>query len=70
LTEQQLRVLPDSLRLRPVELYPDVLHAVISALAQRCSLQGAYQNAAGERSTPPLHPQALVQRYTSGQLPH
>lgn len=67
LTDQQLRVVPDSLRLRPVELYPDVLHAVISALAQRCALQVVYQNAAGERSTPIIHPLALVQR---GPIPY
>ena len=67
LSDQQLRVVPDSLRLRPVELYPDVLHAVISALAQRCALQVVYKNAADERSTPILHPQALVQR---GPIPY
>jgi len=67
LSDQQLRMVPDSLRLRPVELYPDVLHAVITALAQHCALQLVYQNAAGERSTPILHPQALVQR---GPIPY
>ena len=67
LTDQQLRVVPDSLRLRPVELYPDVLHAVITALAQHCALQVVYQNANDERSTPILHPQALVQR---GPIPY
>ncbi|MEA3641810.1 MAG: WYL domain-containing protein [Lamprobacter sp.] len=67
LSDQQLRVVPDSLRLRPVELYPHVLQAVISALAQHCALQVTYRNAAGERSTPLLHPQALVQR---GPIPY
>jgi predicted DNA-binding transcriptional regulator YafY len=67
LTDQQLRVVPDSLRLRPVELYPDVLHAVITALAQRCCLEVVYENANAERSTPTLHPQALVQR---GPIPY
>ncbi|MFP4077133.1 MAG: helix-turn-helix transcriptional regulator, partial [Halochromatium sp.] len=67
LTDQQLRVLPDSLRLRPVELYPQILHAVITALAQHCGLKVIYENAAGERSTPILHPQALVQR---GPIPY
>ncbi|MEA1051263.1 WYL domain-containing protein [Lamprobacter modestohalophilus] len=67
LSDQQLRVVPDSLRLRPVELYPEVLHAVISALAQQCALQVVYRNAAGERSRPLLHPQALVQR---GPIPY
>jgi hypothetical protein len=67
LSDQQLRVVPDSLRLRPVELYPDVLHAVISALAQRCALEVIYKNADDERSTPILHPQALVQR---GPIPY
>lgn len=35
LDAQRLRCVPDTLRLRPVELYPDVLTAVIQALAQR-----------------------------------
>ena len=67
LTDQQLRVVPDSLRLRPAELYPDVLHSIITALAQRCCLDVVYENASGERSTPTLHPQALVQR---GPIPY
>ncbi|WP_338034879.1 WYL domain-containing protein [Lamprobacter modestohalophilus] len=67
LTDQQLRVVPDSLRLRPVELYPEVLHSIITALAQRCCLDVVYENANGERSTPILHPQALVQR---GPIPY
>ena len=67
LSERQLRVVPDTLRLRPVELYPSVLQAVISALAQQCALKVSYRNANGERSRPLLHPQAMVQR---GPIPY
>lgn len=67
LSEQQLRVVPDTLRLRPAELYPAVLEAVVSALAQRCVLKVSYRNAEGDRSRPVLHPQALVQR---GPVPY
>lgn len=67
LSPQQLRVLPDTLRLRPVELYPAVLQAVISALAQQRALEVTYRNAEGDRSRPLLHPQALVQR---GPIPY
>ncbi|MCC7225623.1 MAG: hypothetical protein IT507_02910, partial [Burkholderiaceae bacterium] len=34
LDARRLRCVPDTLRLRPVELYPDLLQAVIQALAQ------------------------------------
>lgn len=54
--------MPDTLRLRPVELYPDVLQAVITALAQRCVLQVLYEKTSGERGEAELHPQAVVQR--------
>lgn len=62
LDETQVRVLPDTQRLRPAALYAKVLTAVVEALARRCVLQVRYQNAEGERSEPRLHPQALVQR--------
>ncbi len=39
LDETRLRIVPDTLRLQPVELYPQVLGAVIEALARRCVLQ-------------------------------
>lgn len=67
LSQQQLRVVPDNLRLRPVELYPTVLQAVISALAKQLALKVTYRNAEGKRSRPILHPQALVQR---GPIPY
>jgi predicted DNA-binding transcriptional regulator YafY len=67
LDEQRLRVVPDNLRLQPVELYPDVLQAVITALAQRSALQVLYENAEGERGDVLIHPQALVQR---GPIPY
>ena len=67
LDEQRLRMVSDTLRLRPVELYPDVLQAVITALAQRCVLQVLYEKANGERSEVRLHPHAVVQR---GPIPY
>ncbi len=62
LDEGRLRIVPDTLRLQAVELYPGVLGAVIEALTRRCALQVRYQNAGEERGDACLHPQALVQR--------
>jgi len=67
LDERRLRLVPDTLRLRPVELYPEVLEAVILALGQRCVLAALYEDAAGVRGDVFLHPQALMQR---GPLPY
>ncbi|MFZ1536748.1 MAG: WYL domain-containing protein [Chromatiaceae bacterium] len=67
LDAQRLRCVPDTLRLRPVELYPDLLQAVIQALAQGLALQIHYQDAEGERGEAVIHPQALVQR---GPIPY
>jgi proteasome accessory factor B len=67
--ERRLRIVPDTLRLEPVELYPGVLSAVIESLAlpQPGVLQVLYENAAGDRKNSSLHPQALVQR---GPIPY
>ncbi|EIC19898.1 helix-turn-helix transcriptional regulator [Thiorhodovibrio frisius] len=62
LDEQRLRMLPDTLRLVPADVKPKVLKAVITALCEQRTLKVLYQNNAGERSQPRLHPQALVQR--------
>jgi predicted DNA-binding transcriptional regulator YafY len=62
LDEQQLRILPDTLRLVPADINPVVLNAVLTALSEHRTLKVLYQNNAGERSRPRLHPQALVQR--------
>ena len=67
LDETRLRIVPDTLRLQAVELYPRVLEAVIEALAQRRALQVLYENAEEERSDACLHPQALMQR---GPIPY
>jgi hypothetical protein len=45
-----LEILGDTLRFRQVELYPEVLQAVITALAQRCVLRVLYEKANGERA--------------------
>ncbi|TVQ85702.1 MAG: WYL domain-containing protein [Chromatiaceae bacterium] len=67
LDEQRLRIIPDNVRLQPVELYPDILQAVITALAQRCALQVLYEDAEAVRGEAQIHPQALVQR---GPIPY
>lgn len=67
LDEQRVRIVPDSLRLRPVALYPEVLEAVIRALAQACALKVLYEDALGHRGEVVIHPQALIQR---GPLPY
>lgn len=67
LDETRLRIVPDALRLRPVELHPEVLQAVVAALAQRSALHVLYEDAARVRAEAVLHPQALVQR---GPLPY
>ncbi|SDX45986.1 Predicted DNA-binding transcriptional regulator YafY, contains an HTH and WYL domains [Allochromatium warmingii] len=67
LDESRLRILPDTLRLQPVELYAGVLRAVIQALIQRRALRVRYRKPSGERCTSDLHPQALIQR---GPIPY
>lgn len=56
LDETRLRVVPDTLRLLPAELYECALRGVIEALARRCILQVDYRNAAGVRAAADLHP--------------
>jgi len=67
LNASRLRVVPDTLRLQPVELDPRILMAVITALANHQALDVFYENARGERAEVRLHPQALVQR---GPVPY
>ncbi len=67
LDARRLRCVPDTLRLRPVELYPDLLQAVIQALAQGNALNILYKDAEGGRGEAVIHPQALVQR---GPIPY
>jgi predicted DNA-binding transcriptional regulator YafY len=67
LDESRVRIVPDTLRLQPVDLYPDVLGAVIQALAQQRVLKVLYEDAKSARSEACLHPQALIQR---GPIPY
>lgn len=67
LDESRLRILPDTLRLQPVELNDGVLRAVIQALIQRRVLRVCYRKPTNERRESDLHPQALVQR---GPIPY
>lgn len=69
LDERRLRIVPDTLRLQPVELHAGVLNAVIEVLAPTppSVLRVLYENAEGERSNACLHPQALIQR---GPIPY
>jgi predicted DNA-binding transcriptional regulator YafY len=62
LNEQCFRILPDTIRLIPAQIFTHVLRDVISALVHNRSLQVVYQNNVGQRSEPLLHPQALIQR--------
>jgi predicted DNA-binding transcriptional regulator YafY len=67
LDEQRLRIVPDTIRLRPVALYEQVLHAVIVALSEHCVLKVHYEDAEGLRTQAMLQPHALVQR---GPIPY
>jgi predicted DNA-binding transcriptional regulator YafY len=67
LDETRVRLVPDTLRLQPVELYPDVLSAVIQALARRNALKVLYEDAKSTRAEACLHPQGLIQR---GPIPY
>jgi proteasome accessory factor B len=67
LDETRVRILPDTLRLQPVELYPEVLGAVIEALAKQRVLKVLYEDARLVRGEAVLHPQALIQR---GPIPY
>ena len=67
LDENRLRVVPDTLRLRHVELNHAVLTSVIIALAERHPLEIVYRDANEVRSKARIHPQALLQR---GPIPY
>ena len=67
LDESRLRIVPDTFRLKPVDLNPGVLKAIIEALAQHRALKIKYRNAKNERSQVIIHPQALIQR---GPIPY
>ncbi len=63
----RLRILPDTLRLRPPVINPQALTAVVVALDQGCALDVEYENAQQARAEARLHPQALIQR---GPIPY
>lgn len=67
LAADRLRVVPDTLRLQPPLLYSQVLRDALNALAYGCVLQVEYRNRANARSSPRLHPQALILR---GPIPY
>ena len=67
LDRTRLRIVPDTLRLQPVELHPKVLSAVIDALAQGRALDVIYRNAEDLCAPARIHPQALLQR---GPIPY
>jgi len=62
LDERKLRILPDSLRLRPAEIRPQPFGCVLRALASGCALRAVYYDRLCQRSEPVLHPLALLQR--------
>ncbi|MBK5966775.1 WYL domain-containing protein [Thiocystis minor] len=67
LERDRLRIVPDTLRLQPVELDEAVLMAVITALANGLALEVRYRSAGKAPAPARLHPQALVQR---GPIPY
>ncbi|WP_295408290.1 WYL domain-containing protein [uncultured Thiocystis sp.] len=67
LDRDRLRIVPDTLRLQPVELSETVLMAVIDALANGLALEVRYRSAGKTPTSARLHPQALVQR---GPIPY
>jgi len=67
LDAQRFRVVPDTLRLQPVELYPEVLLATITALRQGEVLEVIYRSANKPPAKAQLHPHALIQR---GPIPY
>lgn len=67
LDRDRLRIVPDTLRLQPVELCKDVLMEVITALANGQALDVLYRSAGKAPASAQLHPQALVQR---GPIPY
>ncbi|NCA72962.1 MAG: WYL domain-containing protein [Sphingobacteriia bacterium] len=67
LDRTRLRIVPDTLRLHPVELHPKVLSAAIEALAKGRALDITYRNAEDLCAPVRIHPQALLQR---GPIPY
>ncbi len=62
LDTRKLRILPDSLRLRPALLDYHVLGCVLRALAGEKALKVSYCDRTGKRTEPVLHPLGLMQR--------
>ena len=58
----RIRILSDGLRLVPASVRPGVMSAVLEALVRGTTLSVAYRDAAGKRTFPLVHPQALLQR--------
>lgn len=62
MSESKLRILPDSLRLKPARMSYEVLGTILRALKSGKALQVSYLSREGKRSEPVLHPQGLLQR--------
>ncbi|HRQ56420.1 MAG TPA: WYL domain-containing protein [Azoarcus taiwanensis] len=59
---ERIRVLPEGQRLLAASVRPEVMSAVLEALVRGNTLSITYRDAAGKRTRPQVHPQALVQR--------
>lgn len=59
---QRFRIVPDTLRLQPAELYPAVLVATITALRTGEVLEVVYRSVDKSPAAAQLHPHALIQR--------
>jgi predicted DNA-binding transcriptional regulator YafY len=68
LDESKLRIIPDSLRLQPAEIKPDVLAGILRGLSDNLALRVMYEDRLGKRSEPVLHPLGLLQRGPSVYL--
>ena len=62
LDESKLCILPDSLRLQPAEINPQVFSTVLRALKEKRALQVSYRDRQEKSSNPTLHPQGIMQR--------
>lgn len=62
LDQSKLRIISDTMRLKPAAIHPDVLVTVLSALAKGQILQLSYRDRGGKVTQPQLHPQGLLQR--------
>lgn len=62
LDESKLRIIPDTMRLKPASIHGTILTSVLAALAKEQVLQLVYRDREGKTTQSFLHPQGLLQR--------